>query len=208
MPCELAPRSSTERQYYRCMIEDSWGRGRSWGSLLHLTHDSLPWCLSVMRRQSHTVLLPCPPPLVCSKQLSWTSSFYRHITVPVPRCSIITPPLWPDYTHRYNATQLCNLGKLLTLSGPQFFHLWDGLAVRVYLYGCYELIHYCCCSVTKLCLSLATPWTEMPGFPDPHHLPEFAQVCVHWIRDGIRFDWNIVGLQSCVNCKCMAKWFS
>ena len=134
--------------------------------------------------------------------------FYRHITVPVPRCSIITPPLWPDYTHRYNATQLCNLGKLLTLSGPQFFHLWDGLAVRVYLYGCYELIHYCCCSVTKLCLSLATPWTEMPGFPDPHHLPEFAQVCVHWIRDGIRFDWNIVGLQSCVNCKCMAKWFS
>jgi len=204
MPCELVPRSSTERQYYSGTIEDGWGRGRSWSSLLRLTHESLPRCLSVMQRQSRH---PAPLPTITCLSCAPISLFYRHITVPVPRCPIITPPPWPDYTHRCNATQLCNLGELLTLSGPQFFHLWDGLAVRVYLHGCNELIH-CCCSVARLCLTFATPWTEMPDFPDPHHLPEFAQVCVHWISDAIQFDWNIVGLQSCVNCRCTAKWFS
>ena len=30
-----------------------------------------------------------------------------------------------------------------------------------------------------------TPWTacSTPGFPVPHHLPEFAQIHVHWIGD-------------------------
>ena len=33
----------------------------------------------------------------------------------------------------------------------------------------------------------ATPWTvSTPGFPVPHHLPEFAQVHVHWISDSIQ----------------------
>ena len=32
---------------------------------------------------------------------------------------------------------------------------------------------------------LVTPWTacSTPGFPVPHHLPEFAQIHVHWIGD-------------------------
>ena len=32
---------------------------------------------------------------------------------------------------------------------------------------------------------LVTPWTACgtPGFPVPHHLPEFAQIHVHWIGD-------------------------
>ena len=39
---------------------------------------------------------------------------------------------------------------------------------------------YCCCSVTKLCPALHDPMDcSTPGFPVPHHLPEFAQVHVH-----------------------------
>ena len=45
----------------------------------------------------------------------------------------------------------------------------------------------CCCSVTKLCL---TVWDSMdystPGLPVHHHLLEFAQVHIHWISDAIQ----------------------
>ena len=44
----------------------------------------------------------------------------------------------------------------------------------------------CCCSVTKSC---PAPWDpmdcSMPSFPVLHHLPEFAQVHIHWIGDAI-----------------------
>ena len=44
----------------------------------------------------------------------------------------------------------------------------------------------CCCSVTKLCLTLCDPVDySMPGFPDLHYLPEFAQTHVHWVDDAI-----------------------
>ena len=40
----------------------------------------------------------------------------------------------------------------------------------------------CCCSVTKLCLTHCDPVDcSTPSFPDPHHLPEFAQVHVYCI---------------------------
>ena len=45
------------------------------------------------------------------------------------------------------------------------------------------------CSVSKLCLirAFATPWTAAtPGFLVLHHLPELAQICVHWVSDAIR----------------------
>ena len=46
---------------------------------------------------------------------------------------------------------------------------------------------FCCRSVAKSCLTL---WDHIdcskPGFPVSHHLPEFAQVYVHWISDAIR----------------------
>ena len=45
----------------------------------------------------------------------------------------------------------------------------------------------CCCSVTESC---PAPWDpldcSMPSFPILHHLPEFAQVHVHWIGDAIQ----------------------
>ena len=45
----------------------------------------------------------------------------------------------------------------------------------------------CCCSVTKLCPILCNPIDcSMADLPVPHHLPEFAQVHVHWIGDAIQ----------------------
>ena len=45
----------------------------------------------------------------------------------------------------------------------------------------------CCCSVTKLWLTLCNPMDySMPGFPVLHHLPELAQTHVHWIIDAIK----------------------
>ena len=47
------------------------------------------------------------------------------------------------------------------------------------------------CSVSKLCLTLCDPTDfSMLGLPVPHHLPEFAQVHVHWISD-VYMHWSI-----------------
>ena len=44
-----------------------------------------------------------------------------------------------------------------------------------------------CCSVIKSCLTLCQPMDcNTPGFPDVHHLPEFAQTHVQWINDAIQ----------------------
>ena len=46
---------------------------------------------------------------------------------------------------------------------------------------------FCCCSLTQLCPALCDPMDgSMPGFPVPHHLPEFAQIHVHWGGDAIQ----------------------
>ena len=46
----------------------------------------------------------------------------------------------------------------------------------------------CRCSVAKSCPTLCmNPMKcSTPGFPVPHHLPEFAQVQVHWVGDAIQ----------------------
>ena len=44
-----------------------------------------------------------------------------------------------------------------------------------------------CCSVTQLCPTLHNPTDcSTPGLPGPHHLPEFAQVHVHWAGEAIQ----------------------
>ena len=44
-----------------------------------------------------------------------------------------------------------------------------------------------CCSVTQLCPTVCDPMDcNMPGFPVLHHLLEFAQTHVHWVRDAIQ----------------------
>ena len=44
-----------------------------------------------------------------------------------------------------------------------------------------------CCSATQLCPTLWDPMDcSMPGFPDLHHLTEFAQTHIHWVSDAIQ----------------------
>ena len=49
-------------------------------------------------------------------------------------------------------------------------------------------ITVCCrCSVAQSCPTLCNPMNcSTPGLPVPHHLPEFAQLHVHWISDAIQ----------------------
>ena len=48
-------------------------------------------------------------------------------------------------------------------------------------------IQVTCCLVTKLCLTLCDLTDcSKPGFPVLHHLPEFAQIHVHWVGDAIQ----------------------
>ena len=60
---------------------------------------------------------------------------------------------------------------------------------------------YCCCcpcSVTKLCPTLCDPMDySTPGFPDLHHLPELAQICVHWVGDAIQPSHPLTRFSSC-----------
>jgi len=49
------------------------------------------------------------------------------------------------------------------------------------------MLYICCCSVAKFCLTLNDPVdSSIPGLPIPNHLPEFAQVHVHLIREAIQ----------------------
>ena len=48
-------------------------------------------------------------------------------------------------------------------------------------------IHFCCCSVAQLCLTLCDPMDcSMPGFPVLHYLPELTQTHVHRVGDAIQ----------------------
>ena len=45
----------------------------------------------------------------------------------------------------------------------------------------------CCCSFDKLSPTLCNPmvWST-PGLPVLHHLPDFAQIYVHWVSDAVQ----------------------
>ena len=50
-----------------------------------------------------------------------------------------------------------------------------------------RFITSCCCSVAQSCPILCDPMDcTMPGFPVLHHLPELAQIHVHWVSDAIQ----------------------
>ena len=56
----------------------------------------------------------------------------------------------------------------------------------------------CCCSVTKLYLTLCNPMDcSTPGSPVLHHLPEFAQTHVHRINDAIQPSHPVTPFSSC-----------
>lgn len=112
-----------ERQYCSFMVESSgisWGRGRSWGSLFHPNLRYLLGDLSVIRRWSYHILFPCPLLLVfsCFKQLYFFFFIATELFL-LPGPQATTPPPWPDLP----LPSCVILGKLLTLSGPQFLHL-------------------------------------------------------------------------------------
>ena len=45
---------------------------------------------------------------------------------------------------------------------------------------------FCCCSVAKLCLTPSNPMDHsMPGSSELHHVPESAQIHVHWVSDTV-----------------------
>ena len=54
--------------------------------------------------------------------------------------------------------------------------------------SCYvRLIIICCCLIAKSCPTFHNPMDcSTPGFPVPHHLPEFAQVHIHCISYAIQ----------------------
>ena len=65
-------------------------------------------------------------------------------------------------------------------------------------------------------LTLCNPMDRsLPGLPVPHHLPEFAQVHVHWLSDAIQpslpllpsshFGFNLSQYQGLFQCVCV--WF-
>ena len=58
----------------------------------------------------------------------------------------------------------------------------------------------CCCSVAKLCPTVRDPmdWS-IPGFPVPHHLPEFVQIHVHLIGDAFQPSHPLSPSSSAVN---------
>ena len=46
---------------------------------------------------------------------------------------------------------------------------------------------HCCCSVTKLCLTLCDPMNCcLPASSVLHYFPEFAHIHVHWVGDDIQ----------------------
>jgi len=78
-----------------------------------------------------------------------------------------------------------------------YVHIYCCVYVYICIYMCvymcvyvYMYIHiycWCCCSVTKSCLTLCDPMNcSMTGFPVFHPLPEFAQTHVHWVGDAIQ----------------------
>ena len=81
------------------------------------------------------------------------------------------PPLgWPSWCYLNFVTVLSHLSLLLF-----FFPHLPG-----------SILYFCCCSVTKLCLTLCDPMDRStPGFSVLHGLPEFAQILVHWVSDAI-----------------------
>ena len=53
------------------------------------------------------------------------------------------------------------------------------------------------CSVTQLCPALCDPMNcSIPGFPVLHHLPELAQIHVHWVSDAIQPSHSVISFSS------------
>jgi len=71
----------------------------------------------------------------------------------------------------YLHTSLCSLSTTLSLCKLPWMN-WEW--------------KFCCCSVTKSCLTLCGPMgCSTPSFPVLHYLLEFAQIHVHWVSNHV-----------------------
>ena len=69
---------------------------------------------------------------------------------------------------------------ILGLLGTQFENHWP----RQHGHDAHTVV--CCCSVAKSCPTLWDPMDcSTSGSPGLHHLPELAQIHVHWVDDAI-----------------------
>ena len=71
------------------------------------------------------------------------------------------------------------------------------------------MIYYICCSVTMSYPTLCDPMDcSTLGFPVPHHLPEFAQVHVHWIGEAIQPSHHLLPPFPCLQSSPASESFS
>ena len=82
----------------------------------------------------------------------------------------------------YDPADVGNLMPGSTVFSKSSLYFWEFMAdIHInFLLGC------CCCSVTRLCLTLCDPMNcSMSGFHVFHYLSEFAQTHVHRVSDAI-----------------------
>ena len=69
----------------------------------------------------------------------------------------------------------------------QVAKVWELQLHRQSFQWTFRVDFFGCCSVAKSCSTVHDPMDySMPDSPVPHHLPESAQVHVHWIGDAIQ----------------------
>ena len=68
---------------------------------------------------------------------------------------------------------------------------------------------YWCCSVDHLCPTLCDPIDcSMAAFPVLYHLPEFAQIHVHWVSDAYLTISSSAPLSFALNYQAVFQWVS
>ena len=100
----------------------------------------------------------------------WCTPFpiWNQSVVP---CPVLTVASWPAYRF---------LKRQVRWSGTFSGFIYDEACVLM-------LCLFCCCSITKSCLTLCNPMDcSTPSFPVLHYLLEFAQIHVHWVSDAIQ----------------------
>ena len=64
---------------------------------------------------------------------------------------------------------------------------WWRCCIYLYNFHLHSFPGCCCCSVAQSCPTLCDAMgCSTPGFPVPHHLPEFAQVRVHCVGNAVQ----------------------
>ena len=110
----------------------------------------------------------------------------------------VTPPLWVFKTRKYchHDKKLAVFLSYLYLFSLQKHRKWEGshfcltficstLDAWFFLSFHFSSVQFS--SAAQSCPNLYNPMNHStPGIPVHHHLPEFTQTCIHWVRDAIQ----------------------